>query len=276
MELRLDMCQKLIPYIYKTVTLETASHGSLVGNPVQTDIMRSVLTVLLPNGQMDIPLDDILSISCFGMETLRFDNAASAQPAAPAVPTTPAPVPSSPVAPAAPPVAEEPVAAPEPVNPLELAPKKEPQKQLTELLIDGDLSAALALATEPEALQHQGYTEEETAQITAQLRADKLPNGHTPEAIAQRLWRVVGNHAGLAKQYARKALPGTLSYCVISPPTSPTGRSAWPRRSRPARGPDPQSGQPRCRPFHRCTAPFLRRLHPVQPPRRTYPGTGSR
>lgn len=171
MELRLDMCQKLIPYIYKTVTLETASHGSLVGNPVQTDIMRSVLTVLLPNGQMDIPLDDILSISCFGMETLRFDNAASAQPAAPAVPTTPAPVPSSPVAPAAPPVAEEPVAAPEPVNPLELAPKKEPQKQLTELLIDGDLSAALALATEPEALQHQGYTEEETAQITAQLRA---------------------------------------------------------------------------------------------------------
>ena len=75
MELRLDMCQKLIPYIYKTVTLETASHGSLVGNPVQTDIMRSVLTVLLPNGQMDIPLDDILSISCFGMETLRFDNA---------------------------------------------------------------------------------------------------------------------------------------------------------------------------------------------------------
>ena len=213
MELRLDMCQKLIPYIYKTVTLETASHGSLVGNPVQTDIMRSVLTVLLPNGQMDIPLDDILSISCFGMETLRFDNAASAQPAAPAVPTTPAPVPSSPVAPAAPPVAEEPVAAPEPVNPLELAPKKEPQKQLTELLIDGDLSAALALATEPEALQHQGYTEEETAQITAQLRADKLPNGHTPEAIAQRLWRVVGNHAGLAKQYARKALPGTLSLC---------------------------------------------------------------
>lgn len=213
MELRLDMCQKLIPYIYKTVTLETASHGSLVGNPVQTDIMRSVLTVLLPNGQMDIPLDDILSISCFGMETLRFDNAASAQPAAPAVPTTPAPVPSSPVAPAAPPVAEESVAAPEPVNPLELAPKKEPQKQLTELLIDGDLSAALALATEPEALQHQGYTEEETAQITAQLRADKLPNGHTPEAIAQRLWRVVGNHAGLAKQYARKALPGTLSLC---------------------------------------------------------------
>lgn len=99
MELRLDMCQKLIPYIYKTVTLETASHGSLVGNPVQTDIMRSVLTVLLPNGQMDIPLDDILSISCFGMETLRFDNAASAQPAAPAVPTTPAPVPSSPVEP---------------------------------------------------------------------------------------------------------------------------------------------------------------------------------
>lgn len=194
MELRLDMCQKLIPYIYKTVTLETASHGSLVGNPVQTDIMRSVLTVLLPNGQMDIPLDDILSISCFGMETLRFDNAASAQPAAP-------------------PVAEEPVAAPEPVNPLEPAPKKEPQKQLTELLIDGDLSAALALATEPEALQHQGYTEEETAQITAQLRADKLPNGHTPEAIAQRLWRVVGNHAGLAEQYARKALPGTLSLC---------------------------------------------------------------
>ncbi len=59
-------------------------------------------------------------------------------------------------------------------------------------------------------MQHQGYTEEETAQITAQLRADKLPNGHTPEAIAQRLWRVVGNHAGLAKQYARKALPGTL------------------------------------------------------------------
>lgn len=206
MELRLDMCQKLIPYIYKTVTLETASHGSLVGNPVQTDIMRSVLTVLLPNGQMDIPLDDILSISCFGMETLRFDNAASAQPAAPAVPTTPAPVPSSPVAPAAPPVAEEPVAAPEPVNPLELAPKKEPQKQLTELLIDGDLSAALALATEPEALQHQGYTEEETAQITAQLRADKLPNGHTPEAIAQRLWRVVGNHAGLAKQYGHTYL----------------------------------------------------------------------
>lgn len=70
MELRLDMCQKLLPYIYKTVTLETVSHGSLVGNPVQTDIMRSVLTMLLPNGQMDIPLDDILSVSCFGMETL--------------------------------------------------------------------------------------------------------------------------------------------------------------------------------------------------------------
>lgn len=66
MELRLDMCQKLLPYIYKTVTLETVSHGSLVGNPVQTDIMRSVLTMLLPNGQMDIPLDDILSVSCSG------------------------------------------------------------------------------------------------------------------------------------------------------------------------------------------------------------------
>ena len=51
MELRLDMCQKLLPYIYKTVTLETVSHGSLVGNPVQTDIMRSVLTMLLPNGR---------------------------------------------------------------------------------------------------------------------------------------------------------------------------------------------------------------------------------
>lgn len=202
MELRLDMCQKLLPYIYKTVTLETVSHGSLVGNPVQTDIMRSVLTMLLPNGQMDIPLDDILSVSCFGMETLRFDHAASAQSTAPA-----------PSAPAAPPPAEETVAAPEPVKPQEPVPKKEPQKQLTELLIDGDLSAALALATEPEALLDQGYTEEETAQITAQLRADKLPNGHTPEAIAQRLWRVVGNHAGLAEQYARKALPGTLSLC---------------------------------------------------------------
>ena len=202
MELRLDMCQKLLPYIYKTVTLETVSHGSLVGNPVQTDIMRSVLTMLLPNGQMDIPLDDILSVSCFGMETLRFDHAASAQPTAPA-----------PSAPAAPPLAEETVAAPEPVKPQEPVPQKEPQKQLTELLIDGDLSAALALATEPEALLDQGYTEEETAQITAQLRADKLPNGHTPEAIAQRLWRVVGNHAGLAEQYARKALPGTLSLC---------------------------------------------------------------
>lgn len=176
MELRLDMCQKLLPYIYKTVTLETVSHGSLVGNPVQTDIMRSVLTMLLPNGQMDIPLDDILSVSCFGMETLRFDHAASAQPTAPA-----------PSAPAAPPLAEETVAAPEPVKPQEPVPQKEPQKQLTELLIDGDLSAALALATEPEALLDQGYTEEETAQITAQLRADKLPNGHTPEAIAQRL-----------------------------------------------------------------------------------------
>lgn len=210
MELRLDMCQKLLPYIYKTVTLETVSHGSLVGNPVQTDIMRSVLTMLLPNGQMDIPLDDILSVSCFGMETLRFDHAASAQPTAPAVQAAPAPAPS---APAAPPLAEETVAAPEPVKPQEPVPQKEPQKQLTELLIDGDLSAALALATEPEALLDQGYTEEETAQITAQLRADKLPNGHTPEAIAQRLWRVVGNHAGLAEQYARKALPGTLSLC---------------------------------------------------------------
>lgn len=139
MELRLDMCQKLLPYIYKTVTLETVSHGSLVGNPVQTDIMRSVLTMLLPNGQMDIPLDDILSVSCFGMETLRFDHAASAQPTAPA-----------PSAPAAPPLAEETVAAPEPVKPQEPVPQKEPQKQLTELLIDGDLSAALALATEPE------------------------------------------------------------------------------------------------------------------------------
>ena len=136
MELRLDMCQKLLPYIYKTVTLETVSHGSLVGNPVQTDIMRSVLTMLLPNGQMDIPLDDILSVSCFGMETLRFDHAASAQPTAPA-----------PSAPAAPPLAEETVAAPEPVKPQEPVPQKEPQKQLTELLIDGDLSAALALAT---------------------------------------------------------------------------------------------------------------------------------
>lgn len=183
---------KLIPYVYKTVTLDTVSAGKILGILMQADIGKQVVTILLPDDQKEIPFDEILSVECFNMETLYFTAAEPVQ--------TPA---EQPVQPAVPAAAPAPVSAP-------VSEEKNPGKELAELLAAGDLSAALALASMPEAMQRQGYTAEETAKIVAVLRADKLPTEATSAAAAQRLWRVVGNRGGLAMQYVRKDLPGSL------------------------------------------------------------------
>lgn len=162
--------QKMLPFMKQFVTIQTTGQ-TVDGIPLNYDMNRGVLVVLSAQGQMEIPAQQVCTVTLMG-ETVEF-----------------APVQEAP--------------APPPVLP-------EDCTAFERALVEDDLTRAAALESQPGALESQGYSEPEREQIHAALYAPQLPRGRAEAQTGDRLHWVLGDRDGLAARYWRRALPETL------------------------------------------------------------------